>query len=290
MPIEITCSGCGKPLRVPDNAGGKRVKCPACQTILSVPGAAGAPRSAVGSGMGVAGSGVRPVRYHLKTEDGQTFGPVPKHELDVWLSEGRITAECQLLQEGGDQWQWATDLYPQLQGQPAGPAPAATFPGGFPDSASDNPFAFAAADHSPVARATGLRGGSGSVNVAEARRKVQAPAILLIVTGVIGLLLHLASVPLNLANMAEFEAAGGQHPSLNPPVIIFSAVVGLVFDGIVIFGGLQMKSLRSWGLALTASIFALIPFCVSCGCLVGLPAGIWAMVVLNDNMVKAAFR
>lgn len=144
MPIEITCTSCSKRLRVPDNAAGKRVKCPQCQTILSVPAAGGSAVAAGGA------------RYHLKTEDGQTFGPVPKGELDEWFGEGRITAECQLLREGADQWQWATDLYPQLEDGAA----AGGFPGvdaGQSGAADDNPFAFAAADTSPTARITGGR-------------------------------------------------------------------------------------------------------------------------------------
>ncbi|SMP42503.1 TIGR00266 family protein [Neorhodopirellula lusitana] len=36
MPIEVQCS-CGRNLRVPDTAAGKRVKCPACSQIIGVP-------------------------------------------------------------------------------------------------------------------------------------------------------------------------------------------------------------------------------------------------------------
>ncbi|MCY2989070.1 MAG: YIP1 family protein [Planctomycetota bacterium] len=37
MSIEFRCSGCSKLLRTPDEAAGKRAKCPACGTILDVP-------------------------------------------------------------------------------------------------------------------------------------------------------------------------------------------------------------------------------------------------------------
>ena len=149
MPIEIQCTSCSKRLRVPDNAAGKRVKCPQCQSVLSVPAAGAAPTPApvAGGSKTASSAGKAPVveNYHLKTEDGQTFGPVPKQELDSWFAEGRITAECQLLKDGSDQWQWATDIYPQLAG-----AEAAGGASGFPNvevgssPASDNPFDFAA--------------------------------------------------------------------------------------------------------------------------------------------------
>jgi LSD1 subclass zinc finger protein len=163
MPIEITCSSCSKRLRVPDNAAGKRVKCPQCQTVLSVP-AAGAAAASGGSSKTAAVE-----NYHLKTEDGQTFGPVPKKELDGWLAEGRITAECQVLKDGGDQWQWASDLYPQLAG---GGEAAASSGGGGPfanldtggSKASDNPFDFTSKSSGSVSTRGRTSGASKSVS------------------------------------------------------------------------------------------------------------------------------
>lgn len=37
MPIRLTCSACSKPMQAPDVAAGKRVKCPNCQAVVSVP-------------------------------------------------------------------------------------------------------------------------------------------------------------------------------------------------------------------------------------------------------------
>ncbi len=58
------------------------------------------------------------------------YGPVPRAELDDWVTQGRITADCQLLLDGADQWQWATDIYPDLaeeevEPEPPPPTPAA---------------------------------------------------------------------------------------------------------------------------------------------------------------------
>jgi hypothetical protein len=50
-----------------------------------------------------------------------------------------------------------------------------------------------------------------------------------------------------------------------------------------------MKKLESYGLAMAASIIAMIP-CVSPCCLLGLPIGIWALVVLMKPEVKSAFH
>jgi len=53
-------------------------------------------------------------RWFVKTEDGQQFGPVEKQQLTEWVGEGRLTAKCQVVQDGAPQWQWASDLYPVL--------------------------------------------------------------------------------------------------------------------------------------------------------------------------------
>ena len=64
------------------------------------------------------------------------------------------------------------------------------------------------------------------------------------------------------------------------------AIVGSV---VTLVGALKMKSLQSFGLAMTSSILAMVP-CTSGCCLIGLPMGIWAIVVLNDKDVKSAFE
>jgi len=40
MPIRVRCSGCDKPLNVPDKFAGGRIRCPACDALVKVPAAA----------------------------------------------------------------------------------------------------------------------------------------------------------------------------------------------------------------------------------------------------------
>jgi len=49
-----------------------------------------------------------------------------------------------------------------------------------------------------------------------------------------------------------------------------------------------MKELRNWTLAMVASILAMVP-CIGACCLIGIPIGIWSLVVLMKPEVKAAF-
>jgi hypothetical protein len=56
----------------------------------------------------------------------------------------------------------------------------------------------------------------------------------------------------------------------------------------VFFGGLKMKSLENYKLAMAASIISIIP-CFGCYC-IGIPVGIWSIITLNKPEVKSAFR
>ena len=37
MPITVSCSECGTNLKAPDNAAGRKVKCPKCSAVIAVP-------------------------------------------------------------------------------------------------------------------------------------------------------------------------------------------------------------------------------------------------------------
>lgn len=113
MPIETVCQGCGKRLRVGDEHAGKLAKCPQCQAVYTVPQSAVA--ASWGAGASTSSALSAGDRWHLKTPDGLSFGPVARVELDRWLGEGRITAQSQILHEGDGQWVWAAQIYPHLQ-------------------------------------------------------------------------------------------------------------------------------------------------------------------------------
>jgi hypothetical protein len=48
-----------------------------------------------------------------------------------------------------------------------------------------------------------------------------------------------------------------------------------------------MLQMRSYGMAITTAIIALVP--CHCSCLLGVPFGIWALIVLNREDVREAF-
>ena len=86
-----------------------------------------------------------------------------------------------------------------------------------------------------------------------------------------------------MANALAQQAQGGRGRG------IIQSVIGLAFSGLTIFGALQMRNLKSFGLAMTAAILVMLPCASSACCCIGIPIGIWALVVLNKPEVKSAF-
>jgi hypothetical protein len=118
---------------------------------------------------------------------------------------------------------------------------------------------------------------------------VNGPATGLIVVAVLGFIVQAMSFFWNVFGMS-FRGMGNDQM-----MTMFTGTIGIVFNLIgvaigvlILFGAMKMKKLEShsWGMA--SSILALVP-CISPCCLVGLPVGIWALVVLSDADVKAAF-
>jgi hypothetical protein len=70
-------------------------------------------------------------------------------------------------------------------------------------------------------------------------------------------------------------------------VLLAIGLVKLVLDGLTIYAGWQLRQLRNWTLCRAGSIAAMLP-CSVC-CLLGLPMGIWSLIVLLDNDVKQVF-
>lgn len=131
------------------------------------------------------------------------------------------------------------------------------------------------------------RDGSGHVQ-ADPTTRVSAPAIGLMVAGGLSagftLLYILFVAIIGVAAIADKEAADAL-PGVG--IMVGFATIKLALDALTIFAGYQMRQLRSWGLSLAGAVTALLP-CSIC-CIIGLPMGIWAIVVLIDQDVKRNF-
>jgi hypothetical protein len=201
--------------------------------------------------------------YKIIGADGNEYGPITAEQLRQWIAEGRANAQTRVLLEGTSEWKPLSAFPEFMVSAPAAP----------PTLSSPMPVA--------GSNAEGL---------------VAGPAIALIVVAVLGFLIQAARLIWLLAFSAEAVSRmqmQGQPQWANMfvsgPLVIASGVISILVSGVILLGGIKMKKLENYGLAMAASIVAMIP-CISPCCIIGLPIGIWALVVLSKPEVKNAFR
>ena len=201
-----------------------------------------------------------PVMYKIIGADGKEYGPITAEQLKQWIAEGRANRQTKILPEGGTEWRTLAEIPELAAALPISPLPT------------------------PV-MATG---------VGSATEQVRGPAVGLIVTAILGFLAQVAALVMNVLGVS-LGAMQKQVPTeawvnmFSGTLGVVGSVLGMAVSVIILYGGLKMMKLKNHGWAIAASILALAP-CISPCCLVGLPIGIWALVVLAKPEVKAAFQ
>jgi hypothetical protein len=141
-----------------------------------------------------------------------------------------------------------------------------------------------------------------------------APGIFLIIVGVLNFVIggllgfygYMASqVPTEVLreqmerdrpqDLRELEKMGYTMRQIQDMIIyIFSSwgIIAIVLGLVVIVGGALMCARKGYTFAVIAAVLAAIPICSpsSCPCIIGMGIGIWALIVLFNDNVKAAFR
>ena len=201
--------------------------------------------------------------YKIKGADGKDYGPIDANQVRQWIAEGRINAQTQVLPEGTAEWRAISELPEFASSFPTLPPAGMAVPGAAPMA-------------SPAAQ-----------------EMVNGPAIGLIVLAILGFLLQVAGLVMNLLGASFVPQGQMEQPAwtqmMHGAGAVVGAIIGIAMSILILFGGLKMKKLESYGLAMTCSIVAMIP-CISPCCLIGLPIGIWAVVVLSKPEVKSAFQ
>jgi len=205
--------------------------------------------------------------YKIIGADQKQYGPVSVDELRRWIAEGRVNAQTLVQAEGQTDWR-PLATFPEFAGAvPTAPAPIA----------------------SPYAAAT---------PGADARGLVSGPATALMIFGillVLGALWGIASHLLGLNRGVDPAVMRDLPPPFveiiritQGPLGLVMNVIGLLLGAFEILASTKLRKLESYGLVMTASILAMVPW--SCCCCVGLPIGIWILVVLAKPEVKSAFH
>jgi len=146
--------------------------------------------------------------------------------------------------------------------------------------------------------------------IARAKERIKTPAVLLLVVGIIGAVLALLNIPSLFTldqQFAQVEDQWDKDPNLQPqqkqdmkkmlgdvkgPIKMFlpiSIAFGVLTGGLTVLGAVKIMNLKSRGLGVLASVVSMLPIVSGCCCL-GLPAGIWVMIVLGKPEVKAGFE
>lgn len=125
-----------------------------------------------------------------------------------------------------------------------------------------------------------------------ALQKVSLPATFMMIVGGLGVAMFILNLVVELGGFNEgpnpFQPKGAaQNPAAEGAGKVIGFVIQPIWCLIVFFGGLQMKNLKGRGFVIFSCIWAMLP-CNLC-CLLGIPFGIWALVVLFDDNVKRAF-
>lgn len=161
--------------------------------------------------------------------------------------------------------------WPQSAWGPTSPSPSPAMPGEFP-------------------------AGPGSLSPQQylAHSKVSGPATGMMVLSILHIVVTVIPLLMGILGLGIAAEEGGPHGQ-DEKIIDFSPtffgfLIGLALAIVVLLGAIRMKNMQSYGLAMTAAILSIIPCTSPCCFLIGTPIGIWALVVLNDPAVKAAFR
>lgn len=120
---------------------------------------------------------------------------------------------------------------------------------------------------------------------AAAESMVMGPAIALLVIGGLGLVAGILNVFISFVGIGVGAA---QNDAGAIAGRLVGALLSLIWGVVVTMSGYKLKSLQSYGSVMTGVIFAMLP----CNpvCIIGLPIGIWSLVVMNNQDVKNAFR
>lgn len=128
-----------------------------------------------------------------------------------------------------------------------------------------------------------------AAQIESARQALKAPAIGMIVAGGINLAVLVFCVALALLQPEGTFASTA--PTESTQIAFFPVVpvvgLGLIGNMIILLGTMSMIRIRNRGLAIAAAILAII---AAPGNIIGLPMGIWALVVLRRQEVIDAFK
>jgi len=123
--------------------------------------------------------------------------------------------------------------------------------------------------------------------------RVQIPAVGMIVAAGIDALFAVVLATLSaldISMIGPWMRQGEKYTAVaEGGFLIVLCVAGLIIDAVIVIGASKMMKLESYSFAVAAALLSIIP-CLSSPCIIlGMPFGIWALLVLMDPNVKVGF-
>lgn len=214
--------------------------------------------------------------YKIIGADGKEYGPISVETLKQWIAEGRANQNTRIQAEGSTEWK-ALSEFPEFATSiplgAGGPAPGSTIP--------------------PLGQPAGIGMQQYPISNADVVDKVNGPGIGLIVVGILNLVMGIPSLFMHLFGVnlmpTNLPPEANWMKFMMGPMGVVMNLLTIAIGAVILFGGIKMRKLESYGLVMTAAILSVIPCTTSC-CLVGIPIGVWALVVLFKPEVKSSFR
>jgi hypothetical protein len=145
--------------------------------------------------------------------------------------------------------------------------------------------------NSPYARAYGFSYGQPQHDPS---RVVRMPAVGLVITSSFWLIILVVALVLNLfylLGLAQMNVQQGGDflGEAAMPMNLVGIMLMAFVTSCVLYGSLSMMQRRNYGVAVTAAVLSVLP-CFSPCFIVGIPFGLWALLLLFRPEVKYGFR
>lgn len=149
--------------------------------------------------------------------------------------------------------------------------------------------------YNPYAELKPAGNGRQRIGRAEALSKVGICAVFLYIVAGLSIPMNILNAVVTLVDRDEINGPGFQAPANEAEragfmigAVAANAVL-IIMNTIVIVGAYNLQKLKKRSMAMTGAIICCIPCCSPC-VILGIPLGIWALVLLNSSEIKPHFE
>jgi hypothetical protein len=210
--------------------------------------------------------------YRVKGVDGNVYGPVPAATIRDWIQQNRLDRDSLVTPDGVEAWRKLGE-FPEFQ-----------------------------VDFRPKVDFSGVPPSGATSSAADSLNELRTPGILMVLYGVVSLLTILTSVIADLFRKGNpldqlppetpefFRKILEMQASIPPWAHWVQATLAVVVAGCLVQGGIQLMKGRSRAWAMTGAVLSIFPCFGGCCCLLGIPLGIWVLVLIQKPSIREVLR